>query len=208
MPRVLEDLLGRPDVVEELTLRSTFGFMAYHGGSLERATDVVAKAAASAAGASYYGVVQHDEDALHVPSTLIEPSASPALAAFFAHVEVVVTVHGYGRDDMMRGVLLGGRNRALAHHVAEVCRPRLPDYTFHTELDEIPRELAGQHPRNPVNRPPHHGVQIELPALLRWHIEAHGWSDHGAVPRAPQLAVFIDALAHAARTWSPARAAR
>ena len=37
---MITKLLEREDVSEELELRSTFGFMAYHGGSLEKATDV------------------------------------------------------------------------------------------------------------------------------------------------------------------------
>lgn len=198
---MLEELLGRADVDEELTLRSRFGFMAYHGGSLERATEVVARAAAADAGASYYGVVQHADEPVHVASTAIAPSASPALATFFDHVDVVITVHGYGRDDRMHDVLLGGRNRALAHHVAAIARTRLPDYRFHTDLAQIPHGLTGQHPRNPVNRPRWRGVQIELPPLLRWNVSAHGWSDHGAVGRAPQLDRLIGALARAARSW-------
>lgn len=201
VPRVLEDLLARGDVDEELTLRSAFGFMAFHGGSLERVTDVVAREAAARAGASYYGIVQRAEDPLHVASTRIAPSASASLASFFEQVQVVVTVHGYGRDDMMRDVLLGGRNRALAHHIAAIGRTRLPDYFFRADLATIPRELAGQHPENAVNRPRFHGVQIELPALLRWNIPEHGWSDHHPVGRAAQLDALIDALAHAARTW-------
>jgi phage replication-related protein YjqB (UPF0714/DUF867 family) len=198
---MLEELLGRADVDEEVTLRSRFGFMAYHGGSLERATEVVARAAADAAGASYYGVVQHADEPVHVASALIAPSASPSLASFLDHVEVVITVHGYGRDGRLRDVLLGGRNRALAGHVAAIGRRWLPDYTFHTDLDVIPRELAGQHPKNPVNRPRDRGVQIELPALLRWHHAERGWSDHHPVGRAPQLDALIGALAQAARSW-------
>lgn len=198
---MLEDLLRRADVEEELTLRSRFGFMAYHGGSLERTTEVVAREAAAIAGASYYGVVQHADDPVHIVSTEVRPAASASLGAFLDHVQVVITIHGYGRDDLMRTVLLGGRNRALAHHVAAFGRTRLPDYTFLTDLGAIPRGLAGQHPANPVNRPPHGGVQIELPALLRWHIAAHGWSDHGDVGRAPQLDVLIHALGAAAAGW-------
>ena len=34
--------------------------------------------------------------------------------AFLDHVDVVVTVHGYGRDGMFTSLLLGGRNRGLA----------------------------------------------------------------------------------------------
>ena len=198
---MLEELLRRTDVEEELTLRSRFGFMAYHGGSLEQATDVVARDAAALAGASYYGVIQHADDPVHIVSTEVRPTASTSLKTFLDHVQVVITVHGYGRDDLMRTVLLGGRNRALAHHVAAFGRTRLPEYTFLTDLDAIPRGLAGQHPANPVNHPRFCGAQIELPALLRWNIAAHGWSDHGNAGRAPQLDVFIGALAAAAASW-------
>jgi phage replication-related protein YjqB (UPF0714/DUF867 family) len=202
---VLAELLECADVHEELTLRSPFGFMAFHGGSLEKTTDVVARAAASASGASYYGVVQHASEPTHIASTDVSPTASPALAAFIAHVDVVITVHGYGRPELRRGVLLGGRNRALAHHVAEHGRARLPDYTFHTDLTVIPRELAGQHVRNPVNLPRGGGVQIELPADLRWNHAEAGWSDDDGIGRAPQLDILIAALAAAASTWESDR---
>ena len=58
---MLGKLLERHDVTEELTVRSRFGFMAYHGGTLEKTTDPIAREAAELAGASYYGVVQADE---------------------------------------------------------------------------------------------------------------------------------------------------
>ena len=62
---MLASLLERHDVTEELTVRSRFGFMAYHGGTLEKTTDPIAREAAELAGASYYGVVQRDEDPTH-----------------------------------------------------------------------------------------------------------------------------------------------
>ena len=192
--------LARPGVREESVLRSTFGFMAYHGGELEQVTDVVAAHAAARAGASYYGV-RHPDGEAHVPSRLVEPDASPALARFLAHVEVVVTVHGYGKPGFERHLLLGGRNRALAHHVAGHLSERLDGYDAVADLEAMPVQLRGQHRDNPVNRPRHAGVQIELPALVRWHREAHGWSDTGAVGRAPQVEALIEALAGAARSW-------
>ena len=53
---------------EVLELRGTFGFMAIHGGNLERATDVVALEAAERAGASCYAVIQAPPLRHHVPS--------------------------------------------------------------------------------------------------------------------------------------------
>jgi len=64
------ELLAKPNVREVSELRSPLlGFMAYHGGQLEKVTDVIASTAAEAAGCSYYGVLQSDEDnVVHLPS--------------------------------------------------------------------------------------------------------------------------------------------
>ena len=52
------ELLATPGVREVCHLRGSLGFMAYHGGSLEALTDIVAEQAAERSGASYYGVLQ------------------------------------------------------------------------------------------------------------------------------------------------------
>jgi phage replication-related protein YjqB (UPF0714/DUF867 family) len=192
-------LLAQPGVVEECELRSTIGVMAYHGGSLEQATDLIANAVAGRAGASYYGVVQPPDVRDHVPSTAVRPASSPSLAAFFDHVDVVVTIHGYGRRDRFSSLLLGGTNRRLAEHLAAHLRPALPEYSVVTDLDDIPTELRGLHPRNPVNVPRHGGVQIELPPRVR------GISPFSPPPGpdglSPPTRALIDALAAAIATW-------
>jgi phage replication-related protein YjqB (UPF0714/DUF867 family) len=193
-------LIARHDVVEVCELRGRFGFLAFHGGALERVTDVVACEAAARTGASYYGVL-HPEGAPHVPSYLVDPAQSPLLAAFLEHVEVVIAVHGYGRDDRRDHVLLGGRNRPLATHVARHLAGTLPEYRHIDRIDAMPRELRGMHPHNPVNRPRLAGVQIELPPLLRWHRPAHAWSDTPGAGRAPQVDRLIDGLVGATRSW-------
>ena len=63
-------LLSHPEVREDCELRSPFGFLAFHGGSLERVTDEIAADAARAAGASYYGLVMPPSFRWHVPSKL------------------------------------------------------------------------------------------------------------------------------------------
>lgn len=198
---VLHELLDRSDVDEEVHLRSAFGFMAYHGGTLEKTTDSIAREAAALAGASYYGVIQTHEDPTHIKSTSVAPEHSEALSEFLDHVGVVITVHGYGREHLFHSVLLGGRNRALARHVAAHARFALPRFTFHDDLREIPKELAGQHRANPVNHPRHNGVQIELPPTIRWNYDEWGWSDHGDIGRASQVNTLIEVLAGAARSW-------
>ena len=114
---------------------------------------------------------------------------------------MTISVHGYGRDDLFHHVLLGGRNRTLADHVAGYLAPRLPDYTVVTDLDAMPRGLRGQHSHNPVNRPRRAGVQIELPPTIRWNREEHHWSDVAGTGRAPQVDDLIDGLAEAIGSW-------
>ena len=194
-------LLALPGVVEQCELRSTIGVMAYHGGSLEQATDLIAGAVAGIAGASYYGVVQPPDVREHVPSTAVRPTASAALAAFFEHVDVVVTIHGYGRRDRFLSLLFGGTNRTLADHLAAHVRPALPEYSVVTDLDDIPMELRGLHPHNPVNVPRDGGVQIELPPRVR------GISPLSPPPGpdglSPPTLALIDALAAAISSWPP-----
>ena len=102
----------QPDLPEEL--RSSFGFLAIHGGSLERGTAEVAAEAADRAGASVYAVRQPENLRWHIPSALVDPSLSPALSSFLEHIDLVVSVHGYGRRGFSNVVLIGGRNRQLA----------------------------------------------------------------------------------------------
>ncbi|MEZ5259703.1 MAG: poly-gamma-glutamate hydrolase family protein [Ilumatobacteraceae bacterium] len=97
---------GRPRGVH--ARESRFGFMAFHGGELEAMTDVVARRAADLAGASWY-VVRHPADQAHFPSIEVDPAHSLRIGPVLDHVEVVVTVHGFGRHDMFTTLLLGAR---------------------------------------------------------------------------------------------------
>ncbi len=164
---MLAELLAHDGVVEELALRSTVGFLALHGGSLERETDQIAREAAEVAGASLYALSQPDDLRWHIPSVRMDPADSPALGRFLDHVEVVLSVHGYGRDGMFTTLLLGGGNRTLATQAAGHLRDALPGYRVEDDLDAIPKLLRGLHRDNPVNRTRGGGVQIELPPRIR-----------------------------------------
>jgi phage replication-related protein YjqB (UPF0714/DUF867 family) len=194
------ELLAQPGVEEVSALRGRFGFMAYHGGSLEEATDVIASAAAEAAGASYYGVHQPADLQWHIPSVVSGPAASPALAAFLDHVDQVITVHGYGRDGYWATLLVGGGHRPLAEHLAGHLRHRLPAYDVVTDLETIPLELRGLHPRNPVNLARGGGVQLELPPRVRgtsplfWDWEGPGLNPH--------TQALVDALVDTVDSWA------
>ena len=193
------ELLATDGVEERCELRSRFGFMAYHGGALEVMTDVIAGLAAEQSGASYYGVHQPPGMRTHISSTRVQPSESTTLERFLDHVDVVITVHGFGRRGYFTSLLLGGGNRALADHVAGPLRDRLPAYDVVTDLDRIPSGLRGLHARNPVNLPPGGGVQIELPPRVRGSSPLWWDWEHGLTPHTEAL---VAALAEAATSWS------
>jgi phage replication-related protein YjqB (UPF0714/DUF867 family) len=193
------ELLAHDGVAEDVALRSSFGFMAFHGGSLEEGTDGIAAAAAEASGASLYAVRQPVGLRWHIPSVEVTPDDSPALARYLAHVEVSVAVHGYGRDGMWTTLLLGGSNRALAAHVAGHLRDGMLGYTVIDDLEDVPRELRGVHRANPVNRCAGGGVQLELPPRVRSRVPM--WADLPAEAPIPHTQDLIAALAAAATTW-------
>ncbi len=199
MTLTFAELLACPGVDEVCELRSRFGFMAFHGGALEVGTDIIARLAADAAGASYYGVHQPADVLVHIPSIRVDPAASTTFAAFLAHVDVVVAVHGYGRHGLWATLLFGGTNRVLAEHVGGHVAPLLPAYEVRLDLAAIPVELRGLHPDNPVNRPRHAGVQIELPPRVRGTSPL--WADWEGPGPTPHTQALIDGLVRAAASW-------
>ncbi|MDO3635441.1 poly-gamma-glutamate hydrolase family protein [Mycolicibacterium arseniciresistens] len=198
-PQSLSELLADSAVVEDSTLRSRFGFLAIHGGGLEQMTDVIAERAADAAGASVYVVRHPDHYPHHLPSARYLAAQSPRLAEFLDHVEVAVSLHGYGRIGRSTQLLAGGRNRALADHLAE--HVEVPGYQVVTDLDAIPRELRGLHPDNPVNRVRAGGAQLELTPRVR------GLSPRSPLPGddglSPATSALVQGLVAAARSWQP-----
>ncbi len=190
------ELLGTPGVEERVELRSRVGFMALHGGSLERRTAEVAALAATCAGASLYAVLQPEDLRWHLPSHLADPAESDALRAFLAHCDVVFSLHGHGRDGYWTTLLVGGTDRALAATVATALRAALPEYDIVDDVATIPVALRGIHPANPVNLA-RRGVQIELPPRVRglgprWRHLADG-------ELAPPTRALVDTLATLAR---------
>lgn len=172
-----EDLLAHPAVTETAVLGGPVGVMAFHGG-LEAATAEMAEEVARATGASVYLVVQPSDLRWHVPSHRVDPRASARLAAWLDHVEMVVALHGYGRVSGPRRVLVGGGNRSAGAVVGARLAARLaplnaagsaPWFPVEvvTALADVPPELRGLHPDNPVNRPRRGGVQVELPPSAR-----------------------------------------
>jgi phage replication-related protein YjqB (UPF0714/DUF867 family) len=184
----LAELLAMPGIKEVCLLRSKVGFMALHGGSQDRGTDQIARRAAEQVGASYYAIVQPTGLRIHLTSRLHDPDQSERMQAFLEHVDVAISVHGFGRDSFalwfdpgrglivepygpamrgnqtgpLRGTIVGGRNQSLLNAARQLFHERFEG--FHV-ADE--RVRLGFHPDNPVNLPSAHGVQIELPPGLR-----------------------------------------
>jgi phage replication-related protein YjqB (UPF0714/DUF867 family) len=191
------ELLAHPDVVERSVRRGPVGLMAFHGG-LEGGTLEIAEAAAEASGASLYTVAQPAGLRWHVPSKTVDPAGSPALAAWLAHVDVAIALHGYGRITRPRQVLVGGTNRQLAAVLAGTLAARLTGFDVISDLAAIPPELRGLHPDNPVNRTAAGGVQLELPPSARGTSRRRpdpAWGPGGAPAR------VVEALVDAVREW-------
>jgi phage replication-related protein YjqB (UPF0714/DUF867 family) len=196
-PQTFTELLQFPGVGEETKLRSRFGFMAIHGGGLEQMTDVIAERAADMANASVYVVRHPDAYPHHLPSSKFCTDESPALAEFLDHVDVVVSLHGYGRLGRSTHLLAGGGNRKLAAYLA--AHLDIPGYHLVTDLDAIPPELRGLHRDNPVNRARDGGVQLELSSRVR------GISPRSQLPGpdglSPPTSALVRGLGTVARAW-------
>jgi phage replication-related protein YjqB (UPF0714/DUF867 family) len=162
--------------------------MALHGGSQDRGTHEIASEAASRADASYYAIIQPSDLRVHLTSRRHDPDQSDRLGAFLAHVDVAISVHGFGRDGFnlfvdpalgiviepygpalrgrqtgpLRGIIIGGQNVQLLAVARQLLHERFPGYHIADE-----RIRLGFHPENPVNLPRSQGVQIELPPGLR-----------------------------------------
>jgi phage replication-related protein YjqB (UPF0714/DUF867 family) len=184
----LAELLSWPGVQEICELRSAVGLMALHGGSQDRGTHEIASRTAEQTGASYYAIVQPSGLRFHLTSRRHSPDDSDRFRAFLHHVEIAISVHGFGRDGFsltadpvggvsvepygpavlggqsgpLRGIIVGGRHTELLDASRRLLHDRFTGYHVADE-----RIRLGFHPSNPVNLPSSHGVQIELPPGLR-----------------------------------------
>jgi phage replication-related protein YjqB (UPF0714/DUF867 family) len=137
---------------------------------------------------------------LSIDNIEVSPDASIRLQSFIEHVHTVITIHGFGRQGYYSSLLLGGQHRTFAQHVGSHLRTHLPAYKVITDIDEIPKELRGLHPRNPVNLPPGAGVQIELPPRVRGTTPLF-WDWEGpSLP--PHTESLISGLVSAVNAWT------
>ena len=186
-----------PGVIEVSRLRSRFGFFAIHGGGLEEMTDVIAERAAEAAGASVYVLRHPDRYPHHLPSAHFVAAESARLAEFLDHVDVTVSLHGYGRDRPRhptagrRPQPRAGRPRGRTSRVARLSRHHRPRRHSAGASWAAPTEPGEPDPlrRNTTGTPDSgQGDQPAQPAA-------------GADGLSPVTAALVQGLAAAARAW-------
>ena len=198
--------------------------MALHGGSQDRGTDQIARRAAEQAGASYYAIVHPSGLRVHLTSACTTPAIRRPLRAFLEHVDVAISVHGFGRDGFAlwfdpdqrprhrtvrardpegtKPGRCGGSSwegeRATARGGTRRCSTGV--CRFHVADGRV---RLGFHPDNPVNLPSAQGVQVELPPGLR------GIGDFGEdmIPRqdgvvTEVVAALVELASQAARLMS------
>jgi phage replication-related protein YjqB (UPF0714/DUF867 family) len=189
------ELLATPGVEEHCDLQSRFGILAFHGGNLERTTDDIAARVAARSGASLYTVTQPHPLREHISSSKVLRTESEKLDKFLHHVDIVIALHGYGREGHWTSMLLGGSNRGLAARLATNLRVSLPEFLAVDDIESIPTDLRGLHPTNPVNVPRLGGVQLELPPRVR------GLTPHAAtMPKVDGMIAWTHALIDALTT--------
>jgi len=200
------ELLARPGVIETLRLDGSFGILAFHGGNLERTTDLIASEVATRTGASLYTVAQTPPMCHHIPSIKVNPAESTKLAAIIDHCQHVIALHGYGHWEHTTSLLCGGQNRLLRQHVAQHLREALPAYRTIDNTDEIPRRLRGLHDQNPCNLTTGGGVQLEMPPRVRGLTPlARYWPGHNhLINRFPHLEALTVGIAAAVDSWGNA----
>ena len=163
------ELLAHDGVVEDLELRSRFGFLAFHGGNLEVGTDVVATQAAAEAGASLYAVRQPEGLRWHVPSIEVTPDDRPPSPPSSTTSTWPWRCTATAATTCGPPCWPAGGNRAAR-------RPRGRPPPHHPARRLRRGRRPRRHPRascaastahNPVNRCAHGGVQLELPPRVR-----------------------------------------
>lgn len=194
---MLTELLAHDGVAEHCELAGPVGFLALHGG-LEAGTYELAREAAGRTDGSLYAVVQPGDLRWHVPSNRYALDQSDALAAFCAHVDIAVSLHGYGglrgSDERWLTIIVGGGSRPHATSLAARLRDRLGGYTILDDLSRIPPAYRGVHVDNPVNRARRGGVQLELPPRVRGQSPVWDGHDFGAAPFVPHGEALLDGL--------------
>jgi phage replication-related protein YjqB (UPF0714/DUF867 family) len=139
---------------------SPAAIVAPHGGRIEPGTSEIAAAIAGDVHSLYCfeGLGRRAHGELHIASERFD---EPRCLALIGRCDIVVSVHGLGRDD--EALEVGGLDTALR----DLVRERVQAVGFRGEI-AAPGRNAGVSPRNVCNRGRNgKGVQLELSKGLR-----------------------------------------
>ncbi|MFF3914002.1 poly-gamma-glutamate hydrolase family protein [Streptomyces sp. NPDC001852] len=166
------EIEGTP-LVATLVPGNGIGLLALHGSN-EGGTAELARTVAHRCGATSLVFTQPGvRRPVHIPSPRMAVDHCALLREFLERVALTVSLHGHMRPEAPHTVYLGGGNRDAARVLAEALAAGIPQFPAVTDLMEIPADLRGVHPRNPVNLTRLGGVQVELPLLARTSGEAN-----------------------------------
>ncbi len=155
------------------------GILALHAG-IECGTGEMAEAIARQTGATLLSFWQPSADRrYHVTSSLFDPDECAELRDFLLRSRLVVSMHGHRRPTHARHLFIGGRARRDAVRLAGRLRPQLSSLVITADLREMPSNLRGLNPSNPVNRSVYGGIQLELPPCARgFAVPGSGGEEH------------------------------
>ena len=159
----VEDLLARErqhvEIDNRVEGRSRIAVLAPHAGGIEPFTGEIARAVAGAQHRFYgfAGKAPNGNSRLHIASTRFD---EPTLRTVLTGARTAISIHGASGDEDAV-TLIGGVNRTLSESI----RHYLEQAGFAVMI--APTHLAGNDPRNVVNRVPEGGVQLELTWRLR-----------------------------------------
>lgn len=163
-------VLSDPAVREVFLPGGPVGVFAPHGGGIEPGTEEIARAVAQATGATLYVLSAKrptGNAALHVCSEDMLPGISAKLDSAVKACRMGIAIHGHGKTKG-HPIYISGMAARAAKLAADAIRNAIgTNWEVVDDQAKIPRELAGMHKNNVVNRPREHGIQIELPRALR-----------------------------------------
>lgn len=152
------EVAGRDFRTEVRDLRAPVTVLAIHGGWIEAATSLIARAIAAEDWNLFLfeGILPAGNGRLHVTSTRFD---DPGAVALTERSRTAVSVHGSRGSE--EAVCVGGGDVVLRRSVAR----SLSEAGF--LVSEPCLRFAGEDPRNLVNRAQDQGVQLEISAALR-----------------------------------------
>jgi phage replication-related protein YjqB (UPF0714/DUF867 family) len=150
---------GRDYVIETRRGEHRLLVAAWHGGTMERGSDILANAVAGTT-FDYYAFkakIPQDESGSHPLHITSGRFNEPKLLHLAAESERVLSVHCCNTPGRIERIFIGGGAEA---ELREALIRHLRSYNFNSGPDKL---FPGHHHRNPCNLGKSFGIQIEVP---------------------------------------------